>query len=247
MLLSFSVFIGKEYLDIKTYTNFLAREGSVLYNNHMQIKKIGHCCLLIKTNNITILTDPGNFSTDQNLVTGIDLVLITHEHTDHLHIGSLQEIIKNNPTVQVVTNSSVGKKLDEMNIAYTILEGKNTTEILNTLIEAFDSKHEEIFEDLGQVQNTGYFIDNKLFYPGDSYANPHKEIDTLALPVAGPWCKISDAIRYALEIKPKKAFPVHDGQLQGDKIGGSHKMPEKVLNENGIEFIIMNAGDEKEF
>lgn len=213
----------------------------------MQIKKIGHCCLLIKTNNITILTDPGNFSTDQNSITNIDLVLITHEHADHLHIDSLKEIIANNPNVQIITNSGVGKKLDEINIPHTIIEGTNNIEILNTIIEAYDSKHEEIFEELGQVQNTAYFIDNKLFYPGDSYANPHKEIDVLSLPVAGPWCKIPDVIRYALEIKPKKAFPVHDGMLKEDRIGSAHKIPEKVLTENGIEFITMNPGDEKEF
>ncbi len=78
----------------------------------MNIKKIGHCCLLIKTKDLTILTDPGNFSVDQNTITGIDIVVITHEHTDHLHIESLQEVLQNNPQAKVITNSGVGKKLD---------------------------------------------------------------------------------------------------------------------------------------
>lgn len=213
----------------------------------MKIKKIGHCCLLIQINNVTILTDPGAFSNEQNSITGIDLILITHEHTDHLHVDSLQEVLKNNPNAQIITNSSVGKKLDEQGIKYMIVEGVGTVYVKDIVIEACDGKHEEIFEEVGQVQNTGYFIDNKLFYPGDSYANPDKKVDILALPVAGPWCKIPDAIRYALSIKPKKAFPVHDGMLQIPRIGGSHKIPEKVLSENGIEFVVMNEGDEKEF
>jgi L-ascorbate metabolism protein UlaG (beta-lactamase superfamily) len=213
----------------------------------MKIKKIGHCCLLIQTGEINILTDPGSFSTDQNLLTGIDLILITHEHNDHLHTGSLKEIISNNPNVKIFTNSGVGKILDQENISYELLEGNDVKMINNLLIEAFDSKHEEIFEEIGQVKNTGYFIGEKLFYPGDSYSNPMKEVPVLALPVAGPWCKISDAIRYALEVKPKKAFPVHDGMLQKNKIGASHKIPEKVLNENGIEFISVFEGDEIEF
>ncbi|MDQ3076723.1 MAG: MBL fold metallo-hydrolase [bacterium] len=213
----------------------------------MKIKKIGHCCLLIQTQDLTILTDPGNFSVDQNIVKGINVILITHEHADHLHIESLQEVLKNNPQAQVITNSGVGKKLDEKNIAYTLLEGTATTEIKNVLIEAFDGKHEEIFEELGQVQNTGYFIDNKLFYPGDSFHNPGKPVDVLALPVAGPWSKIPDAIRYALEVMPKYAFPVHDGMLQKDRIGMFHTTPEKVLTEKGIKFILMNEGDEREF
>ena len=213
----------------------------------MKIKKIGHCCLLIQINNLTILTDPGSFSTTQNLVTGIDVVLITHEHADHLHIDSLKEVIKNNPQAKVITNKSVGKKLDEAGIPYEVLEGRNTTNIQGIAVEAFDGKHEEIFEEIGQVQNTGYFIDNSFFYPGDSFCNPEKPVEILALPVVGPWCKIPEAIRHALALKPKKVFPVHDAVLQRDRIGGSHKIPEKVLTEHGIDFVVMHEGDEREF
>jgi len=213
----------------------------------MKIKKIGHCCLLIQTNNLTILTDLGAFSTGQNMVQGIDVILITHEHADHLHTASLQEVLKNNPDAVVITNSGVGKKLDEIGVAYSVVEGRSAIDVHGVSIEAFDGTHEEIFEEVGQVQNTGYFIDNKLFYPGDSFHNPEKPVDILALPVAGPWCKIPDAIRYALAVMPKKVFPVHDGMLQADRIGASHKIPEKVLTENGIEFVAMNDGDEREF
>ena len=213
----------------------------------MKIKKIGHCCLLIQTEKLTILTDPGIFSIGQNFITGIDIVLITHEHTDHLHTDSLKEVLKNNPEAKVFTNTGVGKKLDEVGIAHSLLEGRNLIVISGITIEAFDCKHEEIFEEIGQVKNTGYLIDDKLFYPGDSFYNPKKPVDVLALPVAGPWCKISDAIRYVLSVKPNKVFPVHEGMLQVDRIGSSHKIPEKVLAENGIEFVVMNAGDEREF
>ncbi len=213
----------------------------------MNIKKIGHCCLLIKTNNLTILTDPGAYSTGQNSITGIDVLLITHEHSDHLHTDSVQEIIKNNPNVLILTNTSVGKRLDEINVQYTVVEGRTTYDVKNTLIESFDSKHEEIFGELGQVQNTGYFIDNKLFYPGDSYCNPEKPIDVLALPVAGPWCKIKESINYALLVKPRIAFPVHDGMIMDGRCASSHGAPLKILPEHGIDFVIMNEGDEKEF
>ncbi len=69
----------------------------------------------------------------------------------------------------------------------------------------------------------------------------------MALPVAGPWCKIMDSINYALEISPRAAFPIHDGMLQEDKIGGSHKVPEIMLGENDISFVPMKAGDEHDF
>lgn len=212
----------------------------------MKIKKIGHCCLFIETEKLKILTDPGSFSVEQNSIKGIDIILITHEHGDHIHTGSLKEIIQNNPEVKIITNSGVAKILDQEGIKYEILE-TGIKEINQLILEAFDAKHEEIFEQIGQVKNTAYFIDEKLFYPGDSFYNPKKDIDILALPVAGPWCKISEAIKYALALKPKKVFPVHEGMLQKDKVGAAHAIPEKVLAENNIEFIPMLSGDERDF
>lgn len=213
----------------------------------MKIKKLGHCCLFIQTEKLNILTDPGAFSETQNSVADIDVVLITHEHADHLHVESLKTVLANNPNAKVLTNSGVAEILKTEGIEHELLEGRNTKDIDGILIEAYDGKHEEIFEEVGQVQNTGYFIADKLFYPGDSFHNPQKPVEILALPVAGPWCKTPEAIRYALLIKPKKAFPVHDGMLQKERIGAAHKIPENVLSKNGIEFIAMTDGDEKEF
>ena len=213
----------------------------------MQITKLGHCCLLLELDGLNILTDPGAFSDTQNKVKNIDIVLITHEHGDHLHVGSLKEVLKNNPKAKVYTNSAVGKILEVEEIKFNLLEGRNKEVINGVEIEAYDAKHEEIYKEMGQVQNTGYFIDQKLFYPGDAFHNPGKGVDTLALPVAGPWCRVRNAIKYALKVKPKKAFPVHDGMLQDGRFGSAHKAPEKVLTENDIRFVIMNSGETQKF
>jgi len=213
----------------------------------MKITKFGHCCLLIQLENLTILTDPGVFSTAQDTVMGVDVVLITHEHADHLHTASLKKVLENNPRALVLTNSAVGALLQKEDIPYEVLEGSAKKEIQGVEIEAFDGKHEEIFEEIGQVQNTGYLIANKLFYPGDSFKNPEKPVEILALPVAGPWCKVPDAIRYALKVSPKKIFPVHDGMVQKERMGAFHAVPAKMFAEKGIEFIPMLEGDSGEF
>jgi L-ascorbate metabolism protein UlaG (beta-lactamase superfamily) len=209
----------------------------------MQITKIGHCCLLIKTGTVNVLTDPGVFSTGQDVLSDIHIVLITHEHADHLHVASLKKVLEHNPNAIVVTNGSVGKILDAEGIVYKVVEGRGAETIQGVTLEAFDGKHEEIYLNIGQVQNTGYFINDTLFYPGDSYIEPFKEVPVLALPVAGPWCKIGDAIKYALRVSPKKAFPVHDGQLVPERVGGTHMHPKNVLGEQGIEFIPLLPGD----
>ena len=212
----------------------------------MKIKKLGHCCLVIETNGKRIMIDPGSWTIDeQKKEKNIDLILITHEHGDHLHVESLKEIIKNNPNAKIITNNGVGKLLDEAGIKYEILGNKIAQKILGIEFEAHDCKHEEIFKEYGQVQNTGYFINQRLFYPGDSFYNPKKTVEILALPVAGPWTNIKNPINYALEIKPKICFPVHDGML--NSFGGNHKVPELFLNKSGIMFKNFEDNKEEEF
>ena len=201
----------------------------------MQIKKIGHCCLVIKDQGLTVLTDPGAFSTGQNDLTGIDVVLITHEHQDHFHLESLKAVLANNPGAVVVTNSAVGSLLDKEHISHEILEQGQSKTFGQVLIEAFGDIHADIFRTIEPVQNTGYLIGNKLFYPGDAFTNPAKPVEILALPVSGPWMKISEALDYALVLKPKIVFPVHDGFL---KFGGPfYSVPKMILEPKGVRFI----------
>jgi len=209
----------------------------------LHVTKIGHCCLLIKTRGVTILTDPGMFSSDQDNIVGIDIVLITHEHADHLHVDSLRQILKNNPKVKVFTNQSVKAILDKENIFSSVIPAGELIKVLNIEIQSFDGKHAEIFEEIGQVENSGFLLDNSFFYPGDSYTEPGVPVNVLALPVAGPWCKISDAINYALRINPQNAFPVHDGQLQKGREGANYAVVKKVLDENNIKFSIITDGE----
>jgi L-ascorbate metabolism protein UlaG (beta-lactamase superfamily) len=211
----------------------------------MKITKLGHCCLLIEEAGKKILTDPGNYSDSQNSITGIDIVVISHEHGDHLHIDSLRAVMVNNPSAAVVCNSSVGKILDKEGITYQIIEGTGTRVVKDVFIEAFDGKHEEIFEEIGQVQNTGYLLMDRLYYPGDSFTGPQKPVEILALPVAGPWCKLPDALHFMLKVMPKKVFPVHDAMLKS--AGMLPMLNDTVFKKNGIELVMMAAGEAKEF
>ena len=211
----------------------------------MKITKIGHCCLVIEEGVVKILTDPGLFSTGQDDVSGVDAVLITHEHGDHLHVESLKKVVSNNPKIRVITNSSVGKILEKANLVHDVVQGSDTTEVNGVIIGAHDGKHEEIYGDFGIVQNTGYFIGERLFYPGDSYTNPGKPVDILTVPAAGPWCRVKDAIDYAKGVSPKHAFPVHDGVLS--RPGSAHSHIERELTAVGINFVSLLEGDSVEW
>lgn len=206
----------------------------------MKITKLGHCCLVIEHKGVTILTDPGTYTTAQNNVKGIDIIVISHEHADHFHLESLKKVLANNANAHVITNKAVGAHLEKEGIAFTVVGDNNALDIKGIHIEGHGTQHAEIYKEIGQVENTSYFID-ELFYPGDAFYNPNKSVSILALPTAGPWVKVKDVIDYALLVRPKVAFPVHDAGLLSP--GLNARTPEMVLTKEGIKFIILPIGE----
>ena len=181
----------------------------------MKITKFGHCCLLIEDAGTMVLTDPGVFTPMDDVLAIADLyaVVITHEHADHLHIESLKKILEKNPQAKIITNTEVKDLLSQESIACEVVENGASTTIGTMLIEAYGTQHAFMHEKIPQSTNTGYFFAGKLFYPGDALTDPKRPVEILALPIAAPWVKISEVIDYALLIKPRHAFPVHDAIL----------------------------------
>ncbi len=173
----------------------------------------------------------------------IDIILITHEHADHIHIPTLKLVLEKSPEAIVYTNSGVGNLLSQEHIPYALLEGRDAVDVLGLVLEAYDGKHAEIFEEFGQVQNTGYFIDDRLFYPGDAYIDPNRDVEILACPFGGPWWKVSDAMAYILTLKPKQVLPVHDGIEREDRVAILHRVPLSVCPEHNILFHPLRSGE----
>src|SRR3989338_2760154 len=117
----------------------------------MKIKKLGHCCLVIEENGKRVMTDPGSYTiSEQELDKNIALIIIPHEHADHLHTDSLKNILLNNPQAIIVTNNGVGKIIGEAGIKYEKLEEGNSGKFASIYLEAHGDKHAEIYEDFGQ-------------------------------------------------------------------------------------------------
>jgi L-ascorbate metabolism protein UlaG (beta-lactamase superfamily) len=213
----------------------------------MNITKIGHCCLVLEDGGVKILTDPGNFTTEPvKAVRGINIILITHEHPDHFHGDSIEFVLKENPEAKVVSNSSVAKLLAEKNIPCAVVGDKQSLEISGMLIEGFGKDHAPVYGPI-TIENTGYMVGSKFYFPGDSFFDPQKPIDILALPTAGPWMKISDAIDFAKKVKPRVAFGVHDGMIIPGFGGFVAQIVERFLKSDGIDFVALGAGESKYF
>jgi L-ascorbate metabolism protein UlaG (beta-lactamase superfamily) len=207
----------------------------------MQVHKIGHSCLVVELNGTRILVDPGAFSREQNELTDIHAVCVTHKHPDHLDTDSLHAVVRNNPEAPVYTNHDVGAVLQDAGIAYERLHDGDTKTVGSITIEGLGEHHAHIYEGMEAVENTGFFFNRYLYHPGDAYRVPWAPVPVLALPVMAPWSKISEALDYAKEVYPKLAFPIHDGQLAFS--GPFQQLPERFLPERGITFKQLNGGE----
>ncbi len=187
-----------------------------------------------------VLTDPGAYTSAQDEVRGISIVLITHEHPDHLHIDSLKRVLANNPSAKVVTNRGVGDILRCEAIPFQLLEHGQEAMVSGLRIEGHGESHAFIYQGVKEVVNTGYLLAGRFFYPGDAFYDLGKTVEVLALPVAGPWMKIAEAIDYAKALAPRNCFPVHDGILK--HLGPVHALPSKELSAVGITFTVPELG-----
>lgn len=200
----------------------------------MKITKLGHCCLLIEEGDTRLLTDPGCWSTAQNDVTGIQGVLITHEHPDHFHLDSLRQIHTHNPDLTLIANRAVAAQVTNEHLTITTLEHGETSVFRGVELVAQGTEHAPLYPGVVPVMNTGYLIAQRLFYPGDALTVPAQPVEILALPIAGPWLTIADALDYAKAVQPQRCFPVHDGMIK--PVEWLYRHPARFLPEAGIAF-----------
>ena len=213
----------------------------------MRITKLGHCALVLEEQGVKILTDPGSFSAAaQEKVTGLDAVLITHEHSDHYHLESVKVILQNNPQAQVVTNSAVAALLLAEGIKAMVVGDGQSADVKGLKIEGFGKDHALVYPpNTGLVENTGYLIAEKFYFPGDNFHTPERPVDILALPVAGPWMKASEAVDFAKLINARVAFGVHDGIVQPFFRGFIGNLMKAFVPDT--EYIALQDGETKEF
>ncbi|MDB5167103.1 MAG: hypothetical protein JWN26_248 [Candidatus Saccharibacteria bacterium] len=177
----------------------------------MKITKYEHACFTVEEDGQILVVDPGNFTTDFQVTNNIVAIVITHEHADHFDSDLLASIYDKNPDSVLISLKSVTQEMPDHK-SQAVTAGDVVT-VGPFDLEFFGGTHAEIHPDIPLIDNLGVLINQKLYYPGDSFALPNKPIDVLALPVSAPWLKISETIEFLIAVKPRLVFPTHDAIL----------------------------------
>ncbi|MEU9375789.1 MBL fold metallo-hydrolase [Streptomyces sp. NPDC048255] len=179
----------------------------------MKFTKRLHSCVQLEKDGHTLVIDPGAFS-EADAGLGADALLVTHEHPDHFEEGRLRAALDANPAAALWTLRSVAEKLAPAypGRVHTVGHGDTFT-AAGFEVQVHGELHAVIHPDLPRITNVGYLVDGSLFHPGDALTVPDAPVETLMLPVHAPWNKVSEVIDYLREVKPRRAFDIHDAYL----------------------------------
>ncbi len=193
------------------------------------ITKLVHACLLVEVNGRRILLDPGGFSWDDerldlSIVEGVDRILITHEHADHVSADFVRAALERSNNATVETTSSLAAILHDQGIDAT-----------TTGTPQFAAPHERIPIGPGP-SNTGFHVEGVLTHPGDS----HSFVETmpiLAMPFAAPWGSLVAGVDRTRLVRPRYVIPVHDWFLSDDGKAFMYRLAEMGLAHDETELV----------
>ena len=177
----------------------------------MRITKHGHACLELEKEGQRLIIDPGNYAEPMTGLSGVLAVVITHQHRDHCDEEQLARIVATNPEVLIFGTDEVKAALPNREVV--AVHHGDWHSVGGFELEFFGDLHQEIHRSIPLVQNTGVMVDDRLYYPGDSYTQPDRPVEILACPTSAPWLKIGDVIDFVEAIKPTRCFATHNALL----------------------------------
>lgn len=174
----------------------------------MVITKYPHSCFHVSGNGSSVLIDIGCFTTPLYPVDDMppfNAILITHQHADHLD-PELHSWLQG-LDVQIYANQDVATKFPDLPIS--VIHDGSSFRVGELSITALSLEHCKMPDGSAGPPNTGYLINDTFFHPGDGIELPGKQIDTLALPIAGPSISLFTAVQFARQVQAKKVIPMH--------------------------------------
>ncbi len=187
-------------------------------NGPVEMWFLGHGSLMLQYNDRIIQIDPYSSVADYAALPKADMVLITHQHGDHLDLNAIGKTRKS--TTEIYCNALSAPKLPEAKVMKNgdvIMSG----DIKIEAVPAYNIRHERSpgnpYHPKGE--GNGYVLtlgDKRIYIAGDTENIPEmsklKDIDVAFLPMNLPYTMtpemVADAVRM---IRPAILYPYHYG------------------------------------
>ena len=207
----------------------------------LKITFIGHGTLMFTFGGKVIHVDPWSQLADYGMLLKADLVLITHEHRDHLDLKALDAVTKDG-TVIIATEIAAKQVKDAL-----VMKNGDVITSQGFKIEAVAAYNIVHMRSPGvpyhpQGLGNGYvitFADRRVYVAGDSENTPEmktlRNIDVAFLPMNLPYTMTPEMVADAAKsFRPKVLYPYHYGETDTQKLAALMK------GETGIEVRIRN-------
>ena len=199
---------------------------------------IGHGTLMFKFNGMVIHIDPVMREADYKKMPDADLILVTHEHGDHLDITAINHILKKETTV--VMTEICRDQLEDF--AATVMKNGDRLTFQGIGIEAFPAYNIKHMRSAGKPfhpkgEGNAYLLtfgDTRVLIGGDTENIPElkvlRDVKVAFLPMNLPYTMTPEMVAdLARAIRPEILYPYHYGNTD------PQELVELLKGEEGIE------------
>jgi L-ascorbate metabolism protein UlaG (beta-lactamase superfamily) len=192
---------------------------------NVEIYFIGHGSLMFRLGDYVIHVDPVRSSGNYQGLPKADLILVTHEHYDHLDKSLISDLRKEGTIMLTNANSAAEVKWAQ------VMKAGDKKVINSITIEAIPAYNIVNMRAPGQPFHPkgvglGFIIsigDKRFYVAGDTENTPEmktiKNIDVAFLPMNLPYTMTPEMVADAAKaFKPKILYPYHYGDTDTDKI-----------------------------
>jgi L-ascorbate metabolism protein UlaG (beta-lactamase superfamily) len=191
----------------------------------LAITFIGHGSLMLAFDGQIIHVDPYGKLADYAALPKADLVLITHEHSDHLDLAALERI--RTAQTAVVANPAAAEK----GAGGLVMRNGEVRTVKGIRIEAVPAYNLVHKRDNGQPYHpkgvgNGYLLtfgDKRVYIAGDTENTPEmkalRDIDCAFLPMNLPYTMTPEMVAdAAAAFRPKILYPYHYGDTDPSRL-----------------------------
>jgi len=234
LFLVISLLIGGLFMEAAAQEKF---ETEVIKTSagNLEITFIGHGTLMFTFGGKLIHVDPWTQLGDYSKLPKADLILITHEHRDHLDLKAVEILRKERSAIVCPKISAEQVK------GATVMNNGDVKTVEGLTIKAVPAYNLVHKRDTGQPfhpkgDGNGYIItfgDKNVYVAGDTENIPEmkalKGIDIAFLPMNLPYTMTPEMVAdAAVAFKPKTLYPYHFGETDASKISA-------LLKDSGID------------